>query len=87
MKSPLRKERDRRKLTLEDVAEAVGVSGATVSRIENGECGAGREVAKRLLKFFKPALTLEEILYPEDFIDASARKPAHQAAEPLQAAS
>lgn len=65
--TPLRLARQRRDLTLDDVAAAVEVDISTISRIENGKQVASPALAEKLSKFFGNAVTEIEILYPERF--------------------
>jgi transcriptional regulator with XRE-family HTH domain len=72
--------------TLDFVAKRVGVSAAQISRVEDGKVGASPELADRLATFFGKTMSREQILYPEDYTETGASKPARRARQ-LQAAS
>ena len=65
MKSPLRIERERRHLTLEQLGKLVDASGPTIHRLEQrGIRNAKTAIA--LSKILKNTVTLEQILLPAD---------------------
>lgn len=68
LKTPLRRIRLARQLSLEAVADGVGMNNGTISRIERGLAKASPETAASLVKFFEGAITEMEILYPERFV-------------------
>ena len=86
MKTPLKIERMKRKMTGETLAQAVGVTQSYIARLENGTSRPSLEVANRLAKFFGNAVTRDQILYPEDYVvpEQPPKKPIRQA---LQKAS
>lgn len=69
METPLKKIRTERKLSIYEVAKGAECSPSTVSRVERGEGGVSPELAERITKFFDGAITEEEILYPDRFVD------------------
>ena len=71
MLTPLKAIRTARKLACADLAQAVGVRQPTINRIENGRCNASLELADRIAKYFKNAITRDQILYPRDYAAAS----------------
>ena len=73
MKSILRAERERRGWTLDFVAQHVGVSGATVSRIESEGVKAA-ETARAISRLFG-TLTLEQICAAEPMKSRSRTQP------------
>lgn len=66
MKSPLREERERRGWTLDFVAQKVGVTAATVSRIENEGVKAA-DTAREIAKLFG-TVSLDQICCPEAYM-------------------
>jgi transcriptional regulator with XRE-family HTH domain len=86
MITPLKTHREKLKLTSRSVALELGITPSHYRRVEIGETAASPELANRLAKHFGNAITRDQILYPEDYTDAAARKPAHQAQQ-LQKAS
>lgn len=77
MPTPLKVERKRRGMTLEDLATAVGVKQPTICRIENASRKASPELADRIAKFLDNAVTRDQILFPKDYVsqDVSSAKP------------
>lgn len=70
--TPLRLVRQARNLTLQVVADAVGIDTGSLSRIEQGKQGCSSETAAKLAAFFGPAdITELEILYPERYETAA----------------
>lgn len=67
MKSPLRQARERRKLTIVQVAKAVETDPGNLSRIENGKQRASTDLAEKLAKYFDDEVSEIQILYPERF--------------------
>lgn len=69
-KTPLRKLREARGLTQEEVAQQVGMDYTTYGKIETGYTPNPRkEPLEAITKFFGPALTVEMIIFPERFPD------------------
>lgn len=81
--TPLKLERERRGLTADDVAVAVGVKQPTINRIENGRTRPSPELALRLVEFFGEPLTRDKVLFPEFY--PARKRPSRSAA--LQEAS
>lgn len=67
MKSPLRLARERRRLTLKQVADAVAMDPGNLSRVERGEQVPSKELLAALVKFFGNLVTELQIIYPERF--------------------
>jgi transcriptional regulator with XRE-family HTH domain len=67
MQTPLRKIRQGRGLSLQNVAKAVKSDTGNLSRIETGEQIARRDLAARLAAFFAPDINELHIIYPERF--------------------
>jgi len=68
MITPLRAERQKRGISTNTVAIAVGVQAPTVNRIENGKMVPSPDLANRLAKYFDNAVTRDQILFPEDYV-------------------
>lgn len=69
-KTPLRKLREARGLTQEDVAVKLGMDYSTYGKIETGyTSNPRREPLEAITNFFGPAITVEMIIYPERFPD------------------
>lgn len=83
--TPLRAERERRGLTASFVAEAVGATQSHYSKVEKALNAASPDLANRLAKFFGNAVTRDQILYPEDYMDAPRK--GVQPTQQLQRAS
>jgi transcriptional regulator with XRE-family HTH domain len=66
--TPLRRIRLERHLSLEAVADGIGMNNGTISRIERGDTKASPETAEKLVKFFGEGISELEILYPERFM-------------------
>lgn len=77
MKTPLKRAREARKLTQTDVAEQIGISQSTYSRIEGGGKTA-RETAQAIVAFFGQQSGLSElhVLYPERFPEPQSESAA-----------
>ena len=73
MKTPLKKAREARKLTQKEVAERLGISQSTYSRIED-EGKTTREKAQAIVSFFGTDSGLSElhVLYPARFLEQEA---------------
>jgi transcriptional regulator with XRE-family HTH domain len=78
MSTPLRLERERRKLTAEALAAGVGVTQPTINRIENGRKRPSPDLANRIAKYFGNAVTRDQILFPEDYADPGSKKPVRR---------
>lgn len=82
--TPLRALRKKRKLTLTEVAQAVGTDPTNLSRTERG-VQRSPDLAEALAKFFGQAITEEQILYPSRFDESGRRLPARVRARGLRA--
>lgn len=80
MITPLRAARLKRGLSTAQLAIAVSVSSPTINRIENSTMRASPELADRIAKYFNNAVTRDQILFPEDYIeqDTPPKKPIPQ---------
>lgn len=68
--TPLRRVREARKLTLQQVSAQTGINTGNLSRIERGG-STSPERAELLARLFAPDITELEILYPERFMPPS----------------
>ncbi len=68
MKSPLRRAREQRGLTLKEVADRVAVDPGNLSRVERGEQTPSKETIDALCKYFGNTITEIQIIYPERFL-------------------
>lgn len=67
MTSPLRQSREKRALTLQQVAGAVGIDTGNLSRIERGLQVPTKDLTEKLARFFDNEVTETQIIYPERF--------------------
>lgn len=67
MQSPLRILRKSQGHTLSQVAAAVDIDPANLSRIERGHQIASLEVAEKLVKFYSGLINELQILYPQRY--------------------
>lgn len=67
MTSPLKTARLKRELTLQLVADAVGIDTGNLSRIERGTQVPSKDLAEKLSKFFDGEVDEIQIIYPERF--------------------
>jgi transcriptional regulator with XRE-family HTH domain len=74
MVTPLKSERINRGLSAAKLATAVGVQAPSISRLENGKMKASPDLANRIAKYFDNAITRDQILFPEDYVDVTAPK-------------
>ena len=65
MLTPLRKLREQRKVTINELSQAVGIDVGNLSRIERGLQRASLEQAKRISDFFSIEISVMEIISPE----------------------
>ena len=68
MTTPLRLARERRGLTLRQVASSLNMDPANLSRVERGENGVSKETAEALAKFFGHDVTEMQIIFPERYL-------------------
>jgi transcriptional regulator with XRE-family HTH domain len=66
--SPLRELRLSKNLTLQQVANATGIERSGLGRIETGKRKPETKNLKKIVSFFGGEITVEEILFPEEFI-------------------
>ena len=74
--TPLQRARHAKKLSLEQVAEAVGTDTGNLSRIERGVQVPGRELTEKLAQYFGNEVTETQIIYPERFMVPDEAEPA-----------
>lgn len=67
MTSPLKTVRLKRELTLQHVADAVGIDTGNLSRIERGTQVPSKDLAEKLVNFFNNEIDEIQIIYPERF--------------------
>lgn len=72
MDTPLRRWRLQRRLTLTEVASAVGMDTGNLSRIELGKQKASTALAAKLAERFKGQITEMQILYPKRYVQSAA---------------
>lgn len=72
METPLRQWRTQRRLTLTEVASAVGIDTGNLSRIELGKQKASTALAAKLAERFKGQITEMQILYPKRYVQPAA---------------
>lgn len=65
MTSPLKQARKKREMTLQQVANAVGIDTGNLSRIERGLQVPSKDLAEKLVKHFDNEITETQIIYPE----------------------
>jgi transcriptional regulator with XRE-family HTH domain len=72
--TPLKRLRLKRKLTLLDVASAVGTDTGNLSRIESG-AQKSVALAEKLVEYFgRDSICESEILYPDRYPDSKKRR-------------
>lgn len=67
MSTPLRLARERRDLTIQQVADAVDIDPGNLSRIERGTQVPSKDLAEKLAKYFDGEINEIQIIYPERF--------------------
>lgn len=72
--TPLREQRKKRRLSGNEVAEAVGTDLSHYYKVERGISTASADLAERLSLFFGGAITELQILYPKRFVHDSPKK-------------
>lgn len=72
MKTPLRLARERRGMSLFEVAMCTGINQANISRIERGRQVPSTQIAATLAQLFGPEITELHIYYPERYADQAA---------------
>jgi transcriptional regulator with XRE-family HTH domain len=80
MQTPLKIERMKRKMSGEALARQVGITQSYIARLENGKSHPSLEVANRIAKYLGNAVTRDQILFPEDYIqpEQPPKKPIPQ---------
>lgn len=67
MSTPLRLARENRGLTIQQVADSVGIDPGNLSRIERGTQVPSKDLAEKLVNFFNNEIDEIQIIYPERF--------------------
>jgi transcriptional regulator with XRE-family HTH domain len=80
MLTPLKLHREKQNLVSREVALALKITPSHYRRIEIGETRASPAVANRIAKYFGNAVTRDQILFPEDYVesDLPPKKPLPQ---------
>jgi transcriptional regulator with XRE-family HTH domain len=66
--TPLRRLREERGISAEDLARAVESTQSTISRIENARRRPSPDLALRIEQHFKNAITRDQVLFPEKYM-------------------
>lgn len=74
MSTPLRRERERMGLSTVTVADALGVSQSTITRIENGILQPRPDLATRIATYFDQRITRDQVIFPRDYPECSPKK-------------
>lgn len=61
--------REKRELTLQQVALAVGIDSGNLSRIERGTQTPSKDLTERLVGFYEGEVTEMQIIFPERFAE------------------
>jgi transcriptional regulator with XRE-family HTH domain len=64
--TPVKQARKRKNLTIYQVAKTVGLSAASISRIESGKQGASKTTATKLSRAL--GIAEKKVLYPERYV-------------------
>ena len=84
MTTPLRQARERRNLTIQQVAAAVGIDSGNLSRIERGLQVPSKELTEKLAKYFGGEITELQIIYPERFAAGDESTGSESTAKPQE---
>lgn len=82
MNTPLRQVRERRNLTIQQVASAVGIDSGNLSRIERGIQVPSKDLTEKLSQYFDNEVTETQIIYPERFASGADSNEAVTTAKP-----
>ena len=82
--TPLQKARHAKKLSLEQVAEAIGTDTGNLSRIERGLQVPSKELTEKLAKYFGGEITELQIIYPERFASGEESTGSESTAKPQE---
>lgn len=75
MSTPLRTAREKRGLTIQQVATSVGIDPGNLSRIERGKQVPSKDLAEKLSQVFSGQVSETQIIYPERFMRAESPHP------------
>ena len=78
MSTPLKIAREKRGLNIGELADALDVTRATISRIENAKKRPSPELAIRIADYFGNKVTRDQIIFPELYPAPAARKTTHR---------
>ncbi|WP_050814898.1 helix-turn-helix domain-containing protein [Achromobacter arsenitoxydans] len=70
MTTPLRMAREKRGLTIQQVATSVGIDPGNLSRIERGKQVPSKDLAEKLSQVYGGQVSETQIIYPERFVTA-----------------
>lgn len=84
MNSPLKRSRLKRELTLQQVANEVGIDTGNLSRIERGLQTPSKELTEKLAKYFDGEITELQIIYPERFAAGDESTGSESTAKPQE---
>lgn len=79
MKSPLRIAREKRGLTIVELARSANVDPGSLSRVERMEQGVSRELAERLVAVLAPDIDELMVIYPERYVLSGSPPPQTEA--------
>ncbi|WMD23328.1 helix-turn-helix transcriptional regulator [Achromobacter seleniivolatilans] len=75
MTTPLRLAREKRGLTIQQVANSVGIDPGNLSRIERGLQVPSKDLAEKLSLVFDGDVSETQIIYPERFVPTDHAAP------------
>ena len=84
MTSPLKKARLKRELTLQQVANEVGIDTGNLSRIERGIQVPSKDLTEKLAQYFNGEVTETQIIYPERFAAGEESTGSESTAKPQE---
>ncbi len=79
MTTPLRMAREKRGLTIQQVATLVGIDPGNLSRIERGKQVPSKDLAAKLSQVYGGQVSETQIIYPERFVCAEPGQADSQA--------
>ena len=84
MTTPLLQARERRNLTIQQVAAAVGIDSGNLSRIERGIQVPSKDLTEKLAQYFNGEVTETQIIYPERFAAGEESTGSESTAKPQE---
>ena len=82
--TPLQQVRHSRKLSLTQVANAVGIDTGNLSRIERGIQVPSKDLTEKLAQYFNGEVTETQIIYPERFAAGEESTGSESTAKPQE---